>query len=187
MMNDPSRPDLEEKKDTLRFFKCHPHLSAFIGRYKVNLVDYKNIRVCHEFNLFGDHVADLAVGDATANEYCFIEFENATKTSIFKAVPRMTPEWSSRFEHGFSQLVDWILWIENNRNTAGLAARFNAPSIRDITLLVIGRVWHLADQGLKDRLTWRNDQVLVAAKTVSCITFDKLCEDLSTRYRWFTN
>ena len=38
--------------------------------------------------------------------------------SVFKKTPKLTPEWPTPFEHGFSQLVDWILWIENHKGNA---------------------------------------------------------------------
>ena len=131
MLNDPSRPNLEEKKDILRFFKCHPHLSAFIGRFSVNTVDYKNIRVCHEFNLFGDHVADLAVGNATANEYCFIEFENATMTSIFKAVLLGTEEVLGRRCDRF--LFTDLKWDEHRRHQVFSLDQATAIPLRILT------------------------------------------------------
>ncbi len=59
--------------------------------------------------------------------------------------------------------------------------RFNAPAIRYSMLLVIGREKHITNQGLKDRMNWPTDQVVVASKKVNCITFDKLYEDLSLR------
>ena len=70
----------------------------------------------------------MVVGDASSHAYCFIEFEDATETSIFKKTPKLTPEWSPRFEHGFSQLVDWILWLENNKgNTCERRGKSAAP------------------------------------------------------------
>jgi hypothetical protein len=181
LLNDPSKSSLSEKTDILPFFNGRPHICAFIGTYNPNIVDYKNIRYACEFDIFGDHTADLAVGDASSHEYCFIEFEDATETSVFKKTPKQTPEWSARFEHGFSQLVDWILWIENNKGSTAFVNRFNTQSIRYNMLLVIGREKHIASQGLRDRMNWRTDQVVVASKKFHCITFDKLYEDLSLR------
>lgn len=186
LLNDPARPNLKERDDILPFFKKHPQLSAFIGRYNIDIVDYKEISYCHEFDIFGDHVADLAIGDATTNAYCFVEFENAEETSIFKRTPKLTPEWSTRYEHGFSQLVDWILWLEANRGGPGFKARFNSDSIRYNMLLVIGRDKYLTDQGLRERMSWRDEHIFIWGKKVNCITFDKLYEDLSLRLKLFT-
>jgi Domain of unknown function (DUF4263) len=116
LLDDPGRPDLSESKDILPFFKGHPQLCAFMGTYNPSIVDFKNIVTASEFDIFGDHVADLAVGDTTRHQYCFIEFEDARASSIFRKVSKATPEWAPRFEHGFSQLLDWILWIENEES-----------------------------------------------------------------------
>jgi len=181
LLNDPNKPDLDEQKDILPFFRNHTHLCAFMGTYNPNIVNYKKISIADEFSIFGDHRADLAVGDATNHEYCFIEFEDANEKSVFNKTAKQTPEWSHRFEHGFSQLVDWILWIENNKGNQAFQNRFNSHTIRYNMLLVIGRERHLASQGLRERMDWRNDQVVVASKKIHCITFDKLHEDLSLR------
>jgi Domain of unknown function (DUF4263) len=180
-----SKPALREIDDILPFFRSHEHLSALMGTYNPNIIDYKNIKIAFEFDIFGDHIADLAVGDSKNNQYCFIEFEDASETSIFKKKPKATPEWSPRFEHGFSQLIDWILWIENHRGTPAFSSRFNASSIQFVVLLVIGRAGHLATQGLCDRMIWRSEQVVVASRKVNCITFDKLYDDLATRLEVF--
>ena len=126
LLRDPNKPDLGEVQDILPFFKGRPHLCAFMGTYNPNIVDYKRISLACEFDIFGDHIADLAVGDTTNHEYCFIEFEDANERSIFNKTTKLTPEWSRRFEHGFSQLVDWILWIENSKGTTPFMNRFNA-------------------------------------------------------------
>jgi hypothetical protein len=185
LLSDPAKPDLEERADILPFFRRRPHLCALMGRYNPNIVDYKNLNIAYEFNLFGDHIADLAIGDVANHEYCFIEFENATERSVFKKTSKQTPEWSTRFEHGFSQLVDWILWIENNKGSPAFVNRFNAQSIEYNMLLVIGRDRHLAAQGLRDRMNWRTQHVVVASKKFNCITFDKLYEDLLLRSRLY--
>ena len=177
LLDDPKKPSLREVQDILPFFKGHPHLCAFMCTYNPNIVNYKNISLACEFDIFGDHVADLVVGDTTNHEYCFIEFEDASEASVFKKTPKATPEWSVRFEHGFSQLVDWILWIGNNKGNAAFENRFNTKAIR-YNMLVIGRDKHITNRGLKDRMSWRTDQVVVASKKFNCITFDKLYEYL---------
>ena len=181
LLDDPGRPELSESKDILPFFKAHPQLCAFMGTYDSYIVDFKNLAIASEFDIFGDHVADLAVGSTTDHRYCFIEFEDARESSIFKKASKRTPEWSHRFEHGFSQLLDWILWIENNRGSPGFQNRFHASSIQYAMFLVIERDKYLSNQGLRDRLTWRNQSIFVAGKQVHCLTFDKLYRDLKLR------
>ena len=55
----------------------------------------------------GNFLSDLVVGDSVTQSYCFVEFEEAAPTSLFVSKPDIsTPEWSPRFERGFSQIVD---------------------------------------------------------------------------------
>ncbi len=179
--------DLREASDILPFFNANEHLCALMGTYNPNIIDYKNISIAREFSIFGDHKADLVIGDTKHRQFCFIEFEDAKSTSIFNpAGAKSTPEWSARYDHGFSQLVDWILWIENNKGNAAYATRFQAPSIQYNMLLIIGRERDLSDPSRRERFEWRNDSVVVASKKVHCITYDKLYEDLAQRLRIFS-
>jgi len=180
-----AKPSLNELQDILPFFKLRPHLCGFMGTYNLNIIDWMKINTCNEFSVFGDHRADLAVGDLTNHEYCFIEFEDATSTSVFKKKGKLTPEWSNRFEHGFSQIVDWINWIEDAKNTQAFHTRFNTGTISYNMMLVLGRDQYLANQGLRQRLKWWTDYVSVHGRQVHCITFDKLYEQLSQRIELF--
>lgn len=186
LLDGKGRGDLGEKSDLLPLFEDGKHLCALMGTYNSNIIDYENISLAREFSIFGDHRADLVVGDKKNKQFCFIEFEDAKSTSIFKRKRgRGVPEWSTRYEHGFSQIIDWILWIENNRGNAAYVERFGAVSIQFSTLLVIGRDRDLEPQALRQRFDWRNDSVVVASKKVSCITYDRLHGDLSSRLRVF--
>jgi hypothetical protein len=183
LLEDPARPDLSEAKDILPFFRARPQLCAFMGMYNPNITNYRRVAVACEFDIFGDHVADLVIGDTANHAYCFIEFEDARETSLFKKSPKRTPEWSTRFEHGFSQLVDWILWLENSKGGAAFQTRFGAAEIRYNVLLVIGRDKHMASPALRTRMNWRTDQVVIASKKFHCLTFDALYNDLLERSR----
>ena len=130
-------------------------------------------------------MADLVVGDSQNHQYCFVEFEDATATSIFKKSARTTPDWLCRFEHGFSQIIDWILWLDNQRGTAAYMSRFGLSPIQFVALLVIGRDRFLEDAPLGERLTWRSEQVVVASRKVHCVTYDRLYRDLSVRVKAF--
>jgi hypothetical protein len=103
------------------------------------------------------------VGDSQNHQYCFVEFEDAAATSIFKKSARATLDWSQRFEHGFSQIIDWILWLDNQRGTAAYTSRFGVSPIQFVALLVIGRDRFLEEAPLRERLTWRSEQVVVAS------------------------
>jgi Domain of unknown function (DUF4263) len=86
-------------------------------------------RIATEFDILGDHTADVAVGDSQSHQYCFIEFEDAATDSVFrKKGNKSTLEWSDRFDHGSSQIIDWLLWLENQRNTQ---AKKLGPTVTD--------------------------------------------------------
>jgi hypothetical protein len=180
------KTDLGEASDLLPFFDANEQLCALMAMYNPRIIDYQNISIAREFSVFGDHRADLVIGDVKNQEFCFVELEDAKSTSIFSTgSTKLTPDWSHRYERGFSQLIDWILWIENNKGNTAFKGRFQTASIRYNMVLIIGRDRHLIDPALRERFDWRNDSVIVASKKVLCITYDKLYDDLSTRLKIF--
>ena len=79
--------------------------------------------------------------------------------------------------------MDW-LWalhdLSSNREferTFGRDAHFEGLIItgKDVTL----------SQSEQDRLRWRQDNVLVTSRRVSCATLDQVCNDLDARLRRF--
>jgi Domain of unknown function (DUF4263) len=128
---------LRERQQILPFFKSHRQAAALIGSYNFNLINPDQI--AFEFDVFGDHKADLVVGDSQRHQYCFVEFEDAAETSVFKKAAKVTPEWSPRFDHGTNQIIDWIYWLDNQRGTAPYLSRFGAAPIQFVGVLVIGR------------------------------------------------
>jgi hypothetical protein len=182
LLNDPLRPELRERSDILPFFAAHEQLMLLMGTYnpQIAIVD----RVATEFDIFGDHTADVAIGDSQSHQYCFVEFEDAARDSIFKKrSKKATPDWSDRFEHGCSQIIDWLLWLENQKNSHSYLQRFGVGEIQYIGLLVVGRDKFLADPSLRQRLTWRSEQVVVCSRKLHCITFDKLYRDMDLRLK----
>jgi len=170
-------PVLEERKDILPFFKQRKHLSAFLGLYHPEIVRYD--LVAHELPLFGDFVCDLVAGDSKNKAYTFIEFEDATIDSIF-IKKKATPDWSPRFERGFSQLVDWFFKLHDQSNTVEFEEKFGSRTIRHIGLLVVGRTETLSKREY-ERLRWRQEHVLINSKQIHCKTFDQLCDDILDR------
>ncbi len=80
--------------------------------------------------LFGDFACDLVVGHSAQNAFCFIEFEDAGPTSLFiQRGKRVTRDWSPRFEHGYSQIIDWFHKVDDMRRSDDLIARFGTRSI----------------------------------------------------------
>lgn len=102
-----SKSSLSEAADIQPFFEKNRQLSAYLGTYSPNIGPAAEIAFQYPF--FGDFTADLLLGNKKAGEFCVVEFEDGGEDSIFKKQPRRgNPEWSARFEHGFSQLTDWF-------------------------------------------------------------------------------
>jgi Domain of unknown function (DUF4263) len=180
LLNDSAKPELKERVDILPFFAAHEQLIALMGAYNPRIENFDQIAT--EFDIFGDHTADIAVGDSQEHQYCFIELEDATSTSVFKKKGRKaTQEWSDRFDHGCSQIIDWILWLENQKHSVWYNQRFGVGEIQFVGLLVVGRDRYLTDPSLRQRLTWRSEQVIVCSRKLHCITFAKLYADLNSR------
>jgi hypothetical protein len=176
-------PTLEENRHVRPFFRKRPHLSAFIASYSPNVIRFD--RLAYEYPLFGDFTCDLAVGDSVKHAYCFIEFEDAGPASLFvKQGRKATREWSARFDHGYSQIIDWFYKLDDMRKSDDFHARFGARTITYTGILVVGRDHHLLP-GERERLAWRRTNVVVGSQNVQCVTFDGLLEDLEARLATF--
>ena len=172
------KKELGERDDILPFFKAHPHLSAF-------LANFSNAAVpdcyAHEYQIGGNFACDLLAGSSASNDYVFVEFEDAKAESIFRIdKKRKVPEWSARFEHGFSQIVDWFYYLDDIRQTQQFRRDFPAGAPSFIGMLVIGRSSFLTPAD-KDRLIWRKDKVQINTHHVLIYTFDELLERLQDR------
>jgi len=133
-----TKPELSEQKDVLPFFKRCENLSLLICSYfpKIKTPD----RFAHEFAINGDFVADLVVGDSKAHQYLLVEFENGTSDSIFKQKgKKATPDWAPRFESAFSQIIDWLWKLEDQRSTAAFESTFGSRRATFQGLIVIGK------------------------------------------------
>lgn len=118
---------LDERRDVLPFFRAHRQLSLFLGSYDVKLEDYD--RVAHEYRLWGQFTADLVVGDWSNKSYCFVEFEEAKRDSVFATTRRQTREWGSVIERGYSQIVDWFWLLDAERDTQTYEMKFGARRV----------------------------------------------------------
>lgn len=178
-----SKKSLSERDDILPFIHNHRDLAALIGAYnpRINRFD----RIATEFDLFGDHVCDLVIGDSKTHHFCFVEFEDAAENSVFKKKSgKSTPEWSSRFDHGFSQILDWFSILDDQKHTPQFREKFGANNIQFVGLMVIGRRQFLDDAQFA-RMRWRSEHVQVGVHKVNCITFDELFETLELKLKIF--
>jgi Domain of unknown function (DUF4263) len=167
---------LSERKDVLPFFKKSRDLSLLICNYFPNIRTPN--RFAHEYELDGDFVADLIVGDSKAHNYLLVEFENGAPNSIFKSNgKKATPDWAQRFEGAYSQLTDWLWKLEDKRSTADFANTFGDRRAKFLGLIVIGKNMNLSQQE-KDRLKWRMDRTMIDSNAVSVMSFDDLADDL---------
>ncbi len=171
--------ELKESQDILPFFRARRHLAAFLGSYEADMV--RCDRIAFEYDLFGDFSCDLAVGDSANRTYGFIEFEDAAPNSIFvQRGAKATPDWSSRFEHGYSQVIDWFCKLDDMEKTDEFEARFGARSVTFFGLLVVGRSEGFSVRELR-RLAWRQERTIVNSRHIRCVTFDQLAEALARR------
>ncbi len=170
-----SKTNLFEKKDLLPLFRECTHLRALLGTFNPSISDID--KIAYEYDLFGDFVCDFVVGDSENNAYCFIEFEDATKRSVFSKCQRPTSEWGRRFEKGFSQIVDWAYKLDDMKQTKEFENRFGSRTISSHSVLVAGRDSYITSSD-QHRLHWRKTFVTVNSQTVSCITYDKLLNDM---------
>jgi hypothetical protein len=178
-----SKPDLSEADDIQPLFKARKHLSAFLGTFAPDIGPATEL--AFEFPFFGDYRADLLVGNKSAGQFCVIEFEDAGSDSIFKKQPtRANPEWSGRFEHGFSQLADWFFNLDDYKKSHGFTKTFGYGHVSFTGLLIIGRAAGLDDMK-RTRLRWRSDKVLVDSNAVICVTFDDVHQTLKRRYSFY--
>lgn len=177
------REHLKENEHIVPFFESHKHLSAFLGSHIPYVASFD--RLAYQYSLFGDFTCDLVVGDSTQGCYCFVEFEDASPTSIFRSVPnRATPEWSPRFERGFSQIVDWFWKLDDMKNTLDYRNRFEKDDILYYGMLIIGRS-NSMNAKQENRLRWRLSRVLVDSRQIFCLTFDQLCDTLRSKLVYF--
>jgi hypothetical protein len=175
---------LSERRDILPFFKSHKYLASLVGTFNPKISRFDLFAT--EFNLFGDYACDLVVGDSHSKAFCFVEFEDASPTSVFtKKKGKSTPEWSPRFDHGFSQLIDWFYILEDQRRTGLHKSKFGVDVIQFVGLLVVGRRKDL-DDSQYERLVWRSEQVLVGSRHINCITYDELYDTFALRLKVFS-
>ncbi len=178
------KKELEENADIKPFFAAHLHLAAFLGSYACNITRFD--LVAFQYQLFGDFSCDLVVGDSVRQTYGFVEWEDATLTSLFRRQgEKATPEWTARFEHGFGQIIDWFWKLDDMARTDEFEARFGSRHIHYFGLLVAGRDEWITHPRERRRWDWRSRRVFVNGVPVQCVTCDQLHGFLSDKLTTF--
>jgi hypothetical protein len=172
--------DLYEATDIIPFLKQREQLAAAFSFCTTEVIVPD--RIAFEFDLFGMFRCDLVIGDSARGTFLFIEFEDGRLDSIFKASGgRATRQWSDRFEHGYSQVIDWF-WRLRTASAPDLQAQFGCVPSSYAGMLLIGRDKGLADETESARLDWRRNHVLVESRKVLCRTFDEMAADIEDRF-----
>jgi len=176
--------NLEESSQILPFFKKSPNLSALIGKiYFPDLIEIN--RISYEYDLFGDFKADLVIGDIQNESFAFIEFEDGKSNSIFKKKKgKYQKEWSNRFEHGYSQIIDWFWKLDDLRQSVTFEDKFGVRDIDFEGILIIGRSASLNNILDQKRFKWRRTHTIIQSKKIHCVTYDELLEDLKQQIKF---
>ena len=178
-----SKPRLSERDDVLPFFKERHDLSLLMSNYLARIKTPD--RLAHEYQIYGDFVADLVVGDSSVHRYLLVEFEDGGPDSVFKPKKtKSTPDWAPRFEGAYSQLVDWLWKLEDMRSTADFVSTFGDRRAQFEVLIVIGKDMNLSPQE-QDRLRWRMDRTMIDSNAVSSVSFNELSDDLDRSLRFY--
>jgi hypothetical protein len=178
-----SKTVLSERKDILPFFRKRDDLSLLICNYFPKFSRPDTLH--HEYQIYGDFVADLVVGDSSVQHYLLVEFENGAPDSVFKRSGKKgTPVWSSRFEGAYSQLTDWLWKLEDMRSTSDFQSTFGSRRASFQGLIVIGKDMGLSSQE-QDRLDWRLRRTMIDSNAIDCVSFNDLRDDLDHWLRVF--
>lgn len=171
---------LSERTHVLPFFGSRPDLCRLFAQY---IPAIKNADCfATEFKIYGDFVADLIVGDFVNGKYLLVEFEDGMPSSVFTPSAKTAPNWATRLEHAFSQIVDWLWKLEDMRVTNDFEHVFGRRNVTFTGLIVIGKNMTLSAQE-ESRLKWRQDKVLIDSKGVSIIAYDDFLRDAD---HWLT-
>ena len=161
------------------FFNKSLHLCAYIGvgaRLSIGIAK----QVASQFVL-NHFIADIAFG-TREKSFCMVELEDADPTSVLHKVGKKAmKEWAPRFEHGFSQLVDWFCWLDGQKNTPDFQKCFGYGHIDFVGLLLVGRTQGLEADDIR-RLRWRKHNVIIDSHPVFCMTYDELYDGLNEAY-----
>jgi hypothetical protein len=163
---------LAEQRDLLPFFQQHKQLIALLGcLHEIRLIN----RVGWEFDLFGDYQVDFVAGDSRQHSYTFVEFQDASQTSIFQTSIRANGIWAHSFEEAFGQVIDWSYKLADNEKSYEFENRFESERINARFVIVVGRSCFLDPADYK-RFDWRRRKINLDGNQLKCLTYDELLQ-----------
>jgi hypothetical protein len=119
------------------------------------------------------------------NLLLLIEFEDGKSNSIFKKKKgKYQKEWSNRFEHGYSQIIDWFWKLDDLRQSVTFEDKFGVRDIDFEGILIIGRSASLNNILDQKRFKWRRTHTIIQSKKIHCVTYDELLEDLKQQIKF---
>ena len=119
--------------------------------------------------------------------YCFVEFEDGGEDGVFsRSGEKATREWSRRFEHGFSQLVDWFYLLDDMKNTQR-RRRISATGIPAFMAFWSSGGPLASATTNATGSCWRSDRVLVNSHKIVCLTYDDLYHALRRRIELYSD
>lgn len=165
----------------LEFFGNRPHLVLLIGkwRFAMDAAFYQR-----ELNIFNEFRADFSIADSKKQNYLFIELEPAKNDSIFVEKENSGSirfEWSPRYEHGLSQVIDWFYRLDDYERTYKMEEHFGHSKINYSGLLIIGRDCFVNEAGSMQRFNWRKEKTVINNNKIHCITYDQLYIELEEK------
>ena len=148
--------------------------SLFPVLNKISFDENHMVGYASEHPILDDYKADIVIRDQDINMNLFIELEDAQENSIFS--PNDNKEmrtWTSRIEHGYSQLIDWYYRLADFKTTTKFAERYGENG-EYLGLLIIGRNDTFKSEYEKKRFDWRFKKTLVDSRNIFCMTYDDL-------------
>lgn len=168
--------------EMLKFFRDRPQLILLMGR--TIGVDAPR-KYNDELPIIGKYRADFVVADESQSTFSFIEFEDAREDSIFKKTINKKTQvfpWAPRFEHGYSQVIDWYIHLATNDQSLNMKAEFGSMSINYFGALIIGREQSLSRGDCRERFRQRVNKTLIDSRHIVCYTFDELYSAMEDQY-----
>jgi len=168
-----------ERAAFLPFFAAHPQLCAYLGTLNDRVSAGTHVKT--ELSLWGDFTCDLVAGSLQDGAFVFVEFEDASPTSLFRRRRgRRNSYWGTRVERGISQVTDWLFRISSEGSSDRMERDFGARHITPMGVLVVGRSAEVSNYD-RNRLDWRSAHSVIGGAKLSILTYDDLLAWLDGR------